>query len=79
MTDAADTLTRLDQLATQMQVLEAVMLALVRTHADASALLAEYDRATQRVRAVLEHHERDQALARFEQHAERVRMQIEPD
>ena len=66
-------------LESRLQVLEAVMLALVRTHAAPEALLVEFDRAIARLDAFFEHAERPLARQRLQQHAERVRLQIEPD
>jgi hypothetical protein len=43
------------QLDTRLQVLEAVMLALVRTRPDAAPLLGEFDRAIARVEAYYAH------------------------
>ena len=69
----------LDALLTRIQVLEAVMLSLVRTHAAPEALLAEFDRAIGRLDSFLEHGGQEAALQSLRQHVERVRLQMEPD
>lgn len=69
----------LETLETRLQVLEAVMLALVRSHPRADTLLTEFDRAIARLDAFFDHTDRPQARRRLHQHAERVRLQIEPD
>jgi hypothetical protein len=67
------------QLDTRLQVLEAVMLALVRTHPDPAPLLVEFDRAIARVLAYHEHTGDDLAGQRLQQQAARVRLQLEPE
>jgi hypothetical protein len=69
----------LEALETRVQVLEAVMLALVRTSSAPEVLLAEFDRAVQRLDAFLAFQERPLAQERLARHVERVRVQLEPD
>lgn len=68
-----------EHLETRLQVLEAVMLALLRSHPDAQQLLTEFDRAIARLDAFFDHTERPLARERLRQHAGRVRLQIEPE
>lgn len=69
----------LESLETRVQVLEAVMLALVRTSSAPEALLAEFDRAIARLDAFFEHADRPQARERLSRQVARVRLQLEPD
>jgi len=69
----------IESLETRVQVLEAVMLALVRTSAAPEALLAEFDRAIARLDAFFEHAERPAARERLARQVGRVRLQLEPD
>ncbi len=69
----------LESLETRVQVLEAVMLALVRTSAAPEALLAEFDRAIARLDAFFQHADKPQARERLARQVERVRLQLEPD
>jgi hypothetical protein len=68
-----------EALETRVQVLEAVMLSLVRTHPAAEQLLVEFDRAIARLDAFFEHSDKPLAQQRLRLQAERVRLQIEPE
>lgn len=69
----------MDDLQTRLHVLEAAMLALLRTHPDAAQLLVEFDRAIGRLDSFLDHAGRSAELQRLRQQAGRVRLQLEPD
>jgi len=68
-----------ESLETRVQVLEAVMFALVRTSSAPEALLVEFDRAVARLDAFLAYQEKPLARERLARHVERVRVQLEPD
>lgn len=69
-----------ESIETRLLLLEALTMALCRTHPDAAALTREFDAGLARIRAYLEGEgAAGETLAQLERQGQRLRLQIEPD